>query len=95
MATNFLSSALMDVRGLNRDCRIEILTPIPDAQHFVPLFWIRWYKGTDVIAMVELFEPTHSLRQLHVTESQYILREPLEIRNLEGLLVQTNAITQH
>jgi hypothetical protein len=98
LAVKFLSEASMDVQELNKDCHVHILafTPEgPNGKHFVPVYWVYWSKpeqeGHGSTASVELFEPTKTLRQLRVEDSKYILREPLEITNLDFLLSQTNA----
>jgi hypothetical protein len=97
LATQFLAAASMDVKALSRDCNVHItpLTPEgPNGQHFVPVFWVYWVKpaeeGRGNTATVELFEPTKQLRQLRVENTEYILRKPLLIPNLEKLLSQTN-----
>jgi hypothetical protein len=100
MAVQFLMAAKMDVRALNRDCKVHILPFTPEGsqgKHFVPVYWVYWSKpeqaGRGSTASVELFTPTKMLRQLRVEDSQYILREPLIIPNLDYLLAQTNTAT--
>lgn len=95
LAVKFLSEASMDVRSLNKDCNVHILpfTPEGDAgKHFVPAYWIYWSKpeqeGHGSTASVELFAPTKSILQLRVEDSQYILRQPLQITNVDFLLSQ-------
>jgi hypothetical protein len=84
----------MDV--LNRDCRVHIMTSIREGQNnlFVPIYWVTWSEKTpgplSSGASVELFEPTKTILQLQVFGSQYILRKPLEITNIDFLLSQTN-----
>ena len=74
----------------------------PDGKHFVPVYSVTWVskraEGQDIGmgsgASIELFEPTREIRQLHVLSSEYILRKPLEVQNLDSLLAQTNATPQ-
>lgn len=98
MAVKFLSDASMDVQALNKDCNVHILAFTPEGdngKHFVPVYWVYWSKpdqeGRGSMASVELFAPTKSIRQLRVEDSKYILRQPLQITNLDFLLSQTNA----
>jgi hypothetical protein len=98
LATQFLAAASMDVKALNRDCNIHIEAFMPEGEsgkHFVPVYWVHWMsKDPEVrgsVAEVELIEPTKTIRQMRVTKSEYILRKPLEITNLDYLLSQTNA----
>jgi len=60
----------------------------------VPLYWITWSeksKGRGG-ASVELCLPTKTLLQMHVNKSEYILRQPLLVANLDDLLSQTNGV---
>jgi len=100
LATQFLAAASMDVTALNHNCDVHIgTTPAgQDSEHFVPLYWVSWVekgKGEQRgnAASVELFLPAKSLRQMHVNNSKYILRQPLQI-NPEFLLVSTNPPTR-
>jgi hypothetical protein len=92
LATQFLAAVSMDVKALNRDCSIRIAAFTPagkKGENFVPVYWVDWVKGKEgegAVASVELFEPTKTVRQLHVTESKYILRRPLQFTNLDSLL---------
>lgn len=98
LATELLAAVSVDVDALNRDCAVRIESCRPEgknSKHFVPIYWISWVsknptKG-EIVAMVELFEPTRTIRQLYVKRAEYILRKPLEITNLDYLLSQTNA----
>lgn len=92
-ATQFLNAASMDVKALNRDCSLTIRAFTPEGEqsaHFVPVYWVSWSKDGEPVASVELFEPTKTIRQMHVNRSEYILRQPLQITNLDFLLSQTN-----
>ena len=92
-ATQFLTMAAMDVKALNRDCNLTIRAFTPEGEHgshFVPVYWVSWGNGDKPVASVELFEPTKTLRQMHVTGPKYILRQPLQVTNLDFLLSQTN-----
>ena len=94
LATQFLTAASMDVKALNRDCNLTIRAFTPEGEHgshFVPVYWVSWGKDGKPIASVELFEPTKTIRQMHVNKSEYIFRKPLVITNLDSLLSQTNA----
>jgi hypothetical protein len=93
LATQFLNNASMDVKALNRNCKVTIRAFTPEGQHgshFVPVYWISWGKDGNPVASVELCLPTKTLRQMHVDKSRYILRKPLIIPNLNYLLSQTN-----
>jgi hypothetical protein len=106
LATQWLTAVAMDVKGLNRDCRLSIRPWIPEGgKYFVPVYWICWSKKAKPlpphveiaaehewvpVASVEMLLPTKSLRQMHVEESEYILRKPVTITNVDYLLSQTN-----
>ncbi|MBI3853269.1 MAG: hypothetical protein HY298_23715 [Verrucomicrobia bacterium] len=96
VATQLLAAVSMDVKALNRDCGVRIAAFTPEGKtgaHFVPVYWVDWVKGNGgegSVASIELLLPTKTVRQLHVTESEYILRRPLEILDLDKLLSQTN-----
>jgi hypothetical protein len=97
LATQFLAAALMDVKALDRDCKVHIDALTPEGkrgEHFVPVYWVYWVKpekeGRGPEASVELFAPSRTIRQLRVNKSEYILRKPLEITNIDFLLSQTN-----
>jgi hypothetical protein len=76
-----------------------------NGMHFVPLYRLSWSKKAKPptwaestaeyewkpVASVVLLLPTKTIRQLQVDQSEYILRKPLEITNLDFLLSQTNA----
>jgi hypothetical protein len=98
LAVKWLSEASMDVSALNKDCKVHILAFTPEGdggKYFVPVYWVYWSKpeqeGHGSTASVELFEPTKTIRQLRVEDSKYILRQSLQITNLDFLLSQTNA----
>jgi hypothetical protein len=96
MATQFLKAASMDVNALNTNCILRVATCLlegPNGKHFVPLYWVTWSEKNNERggASVELCLPTRTLLQMHVNKSEYILRKPLEISNLDYLLSQTNA----
>jgi hypothetical protein len=88
----------MDVPAIIRDCNVHVEALTPEGKtgaHFVPLYRVYWTQksGSSVspAASIELFEPTKTLRQLRVNKSEYILRAPLQITNVDFLLSQTNA----
>jgi hypothetical protein len=98
LAIQFLDAASIDVAALTRECAVHVLafTPEgPNGKWFVPLYWVYWLRnssdGETSAASIELLEPTRTLRQMHVNISRYILRKPLEIRDADCLLYQTNA----
>lgn len=97
-ATQLLGQVSVDVAALNRDCVLHIDAFMPEGKngkHFVPVYWIYWVEkgreGAGSAASVELLEPTKTVLQMHVNKSEYILRQPLQITNLDYLLSQTNA----
>ena len=98
LATQWLAAVSMDVEALNRDCNLQIrpvmVTGEGAAARFVPRYFVSWAKepeGKGSEAWVELFLPTKKLEILHVMNSKYILRKPLQFTNLDLLLSQTNA----
>jgi len=98
LATQWLAAASMDVPAIIRDCNVHVEALTPEGKtgaHFVPLYRVYWTQksGSSVspAASIELFEPTKTLRQLRVNKSEYILRAPLQITNVDFLLSQTNA----
>jgi len=95
LATQFLSAASMDVKALNRDCDVHIDAVMPKGKNgaeFVPVYWVCWTKGNEsgTVAGVEVFQPSKTLLQMHVKKTEYILRKPLAITNVDFLLSQTN-----
>lgn len=99
LATQWLAAAMMDVRGLNRDCqfRIEPETYWNAANPkkkttFIPIYDVYWVSeqnrrdGGGSVASVVLFAPTKRLVSLRVEESKYILRKPLAFTNLDAML---------
>lgn len=96
-ATQLLIRASMDVTALCRNCNVHIDASIlegKNGEHFVPLYWITWSEKDNRGlggASIELCLPTKTILQMHVNKSEYILRKPLEITNLDYLLSQTNA----
>jgi hypothetical protein len=98
LAAQFLVSASMDVAALKRDCDVRVNAAAPvngDYSHFVPLYFISWVKKgyqerPGNAASVEVFLPDKSLRQMHVSKSEYILRQPLQITNPDFLNLPTN-----
>jgi hypothetical protein len=94
IATQIMGTAGIDVASLNRDCSLEITVSRPEraqGTHFVPNYWVTWRKPGKVAANMEFIEPTRTIRQLHVWDNKYILRQPLSFTNLASLLDQTNA----
>ncbi len=100
LATQWLADVSIDVNALNRDCNLTIRAWTPEGEnskYFVPLYRVFWTeKGNQEhgsVAGVELLEPTKSLQQLYVKKSEYILRQSLQVTNLD-LLSPTNASNQ-
>lgn len=94
-ATQLLNAVSIDVKKLNQECSLTIRAFTPEGEHglnFVPVYWVSWSKDGQPVASVELFEPTKTIRQMHVNKAEYILRKPLEIPNLDFLLSQTNFV---
>ncbi len=98
LATQWLAEVSMDVKGLSRDCHVYI-QPTTVWGHagtidLLPLYSVCWMHGLadmgNVKAYVELFLPTKTLVELRVEDSQYILRKPLQLTNLDYLLWQTS-----
>lgn len=95
LATQFLKATSMDVDALNTNCALTVKASLPEDENskkFVPLYWIIWSEKNKSRggASVELCLPTKSLLQMHVNKSEYILRTPLQITNVDFLLSQTN-----
>jgi hypothetical protein len=97
LAVQSLAAVSMNVAALTTNCEVHIDAYIPEGKngkHFVPLYWVYWTDKTGSnsgpLATVELLEPTKTIRQLRVNQSEYILRPPLVITNLDFFLSQTN-----
>ena len=93
MATQWLAAIQMDVKGIERDCKVHVWSWTPDGvdpKHFVPIYWVVWKRPDGPVASVELLEPTHLLGHLNVHHPEYVLRKPVEITNMDVLLSQTN-----
>lgn len=92
-ATQMLCAVSVDVVKLNEDCVRTVGFCLPDEKNkfFVPNYRISWKANDEPVALVEVFLPTKTLRDLSVEKSQYILRAPLQITNLNYLLSQTNS----
>jgi len=97
LATQWLAAVSMDVEALNRDCNLQIRPVMVTGEEQPPGLFLgilfpgerTGRKGSE--AWVELFLPTKKLEILHVMNSKYILRKPLQFTNLDLLLSQTNA----
>jgi hypothetical protein len=95
-ASQLLNAVSINVQKLNQDCSVTIRAFMPEGDHgahFVPVYWILWSKEGNTVASVELLEPAKTVRQMHISSPEYILRKPLEIQNLDYLLSQTNPAT--
>jgi hypothetical protein len=97
LAVQWLAALSMDVKGLNRDCYVEIKTDQfwnrvnRHSKSFVPIYDVSWlspeqratrYGDT---AFVQLFAPTKELLQLCVRNPAYILRKPVTFTNFDSL----------
>jgi hypothetical protein len=92
LATQWLNAVSMDVKGLNRDCRL-VVEPYEYSRvskgEFVPIYevgWIRsdlWFGDT---ASVIVATPEKELLSLRVEDPRYILRKPIVFTNLDALL---------
>jgi hypothetical protein len=100
LATQWLADVSMDVEGLNRDYNLyfhpTLIWGRRGELRFLPLYSVCWAMGLgyESKASVDLFLPTKTLVGLHVEDSRYILRKPLQFTNLDYLLSQTNALAQ-
>ena len=105
LAAQWLAAVHMDVKAMERDCRITVkpdnVYVHPPRGKFVPIYDISWVRkgfvpNGDVlnaisndVASVMLFTPTKTLLQLDVMDPKYILRKPLIFTNLDSLLPGT------
>ncbi len=101
LATQWLAAMRMDVKALNRDCKVKItidafwngLKPGEELQKntFVPIYNISWLSSNNQaenygdVAYVQLFAPTKTLLQFAINNPKYILRKPVVFRNLATL----------
>jgi len=108
-AVECLEAVSMDVKGLNRDCRLTVSPWTPGGDFFVPRYKVSWSKKAKPpppgvkfpaasgdrkpVATCQFLLPTKTILQLRCNESEYILRKPVEIPNIESLLSQTNVPT--
>jgi hypothetical protein len=86
-ASSFLRSASMDVDRLNRESEIHVMAFTPGglkAKFFVPVYWVYLVKRGEEelgsVASVQFLQSDMTLREMRVNRSEYILREPLNIR---------------
>jgi hypothetical protein len=94
LATNFLTSASVNVQALNHDCSIEVRSFTQNSRSFVPLYWVTWRQEHEIVALVEVFEPTKTLRRLRVERPKYISGNPVDVANLIPLMERTNAVAR-
>jgi hypothetical protein len=109
VATQWLTIAGVDVRGLNRDCELHAavsphwsglgkLGQLP-TKDFTPIYYVWWTSpkkdayGFDGGASVELHLPTKKLLQLRVDDPNYVLRKPVVFNNLDSLFPGTGRVT--
>jgi hypothetical protein len=88
LAVQWLISFSVDVKALERDCKVTIEPKILDDGRAIPLFAIEWSrfdpvrKESIVAATVEVLEPDRSLHKLWIEMPQYLNRSPLiEVRS--------------
>ena len=94
-AAAVLAAISVDVQGLNRDCRLRVSAVVPEGaggRHFVPSYMVSWYKdGEDeVVAAVDIFEPTKLLDQLYVIKPEYNHRRKIWVDG-PGMPTATNS----
>jgi hypothetical protein len=105
LATQWLAAILVDVKGLNRDCQLNIVPDNvyvrPPRGKFVPVYWVNWIDTnvTDRSVSVFLSLPDKKLLQLRIDDSKYNLRKPVEFTNLPDLFpgvapIRTNYLTK-
>lgn len=109
LATQWLTTAGVDVPKLNLDCETHVavsthwtgLMKLGDmpTKDFPPFYYVWWTSsqkdvhGFDDAAYVELFLPTKKLLQLNVRDPKYVLREPLVFTNLDSFFPGTGRVT--
>jgi hypothetical protein len=98
-AMRFLKDASMNVSALSSNCDVHIEAFTPEGENgktFVPIYSIFWTSRQaevrGAVAVIEYCDPNKTLLKLRVNQSEYILRKPLKIANLDYLLSQTNAM---
>ena len=95
LATQWLSSLSVDVKALNRDCRLTISSsPVlnyvgngkdPIRRMFAPTYDIAWSSSNGPAAYVQLYLPDKLLMQLSIDDPKYNLRPPLVFTNMAAL----------
>jgi hypothetical protein len=101
LATQWLAAVHMDVKTMNRECRVRIeistfwngLKPGEKftKKTFVPIYDVFWIspenqvEGYGSVASVGVFAPTKTLLSLTVYDPKYILRKPIVFTNLASL----------
>lgn len=108
LATQWLATLSIDVKGLNHDSKPRVaLSPFWNGlgrlgqkpkKSFVPIYFVWWKsKSADLgsAAYVELFLPKRMLIQLNVEDPHYILRKEVTFTNLAALFPGTALITSN
>ena len=105
LATQWLASLSIDVKGLNHDSKPRVeLSPFWNGlsklgqkpkKSFVPIYFVWWKPKSEDGAYVELFLPKKMLIQLSVEDPKYILRKELVFTNLAALFPGTALITSN
>lgn len=95
LATQWLSSLSVDVKALNRDCRLTVSSsPVlnyvgngkdPIRRMFAPTYDIAWSSSNGPAAYVQLYLPDKLLIQLSIDDPKYNLRPPLVFTNMAAL----------
>ena len=99
LAESWLSRFKADIDSLHRDCAVSVdldtfANPSKGtASLIVPFYHVAWMYRTNLpsgsrraAATVQLFAPTKSLVSLRVEDSRYILRQSIQVTNLNVLL---------
>ena len=87
LATQWLASLSVDVKGLNRDCQLTVASsPVlnnvvsgkkPTRRMFAPTYDVTWRTTNGPAAYVQLYLPDKLLIQLAIDDPKYNLRPPL------------------
>jgi hypothetical protein len=107
LATQWLATLSIDVKGLNHDFKPHVeLSPFWNGlsklgqrpkKSFVPIYFVWWKPKSEESgsAFVELFLPKKMLIQLTVEDPKYILRKELVFTNLAALFPGSALITSN
>ena len=100
-AVSVMSAVPIDVTALNRDCDVimDVAGAKKGGEHFVPLYILFWvpkssHDQTEAIATIEFCLPSKTLIHLRVNKSDYVLRAPLIVPDVERFLTRTNGTVE-